>query len=494
MPQHRLAPAVLLSLLALGALGSQACGSSSDDPQTSGGGGASGGQGGGGQGGAADPKALWTSGKRLRATVTDAGGGLARFVAWQDTQRNERCSFARTPEGVRCVPGVAALATQFGDAQCTQRIVQAPCGPPPTRALVLGAACELPRVESVHAVGAKTDGSVYERDAKGACVLVGTSNVDVYAVGEPIALASFVSASETVEPRAKPFEVRVLAGDDGSRQTVVVRDTGLGAPVRPAVATDGTTRWLPAEPAPLVDGTSYVDAACKEPAARAGAECAPKHAWTLVSATCAAPQREVRELGPKLGAFHAQSQGTCKAFTDTAYAGYAVGAVVPPATFQAVTLAPAGSSRLKAKRPVDADGTALGDDQPVYDDSERGDTCAAGIAADGKERCIPQGAAELLSGYADPACTVRAARWEPGCNAPMPTLAAGPSAPGTTTCPGPTLVLALGAPLGSPTVYAKNAAGACGLSVVTGSSTAMYFATSTEIAPTSLVEIVTRTE
>jgi hypothetical protein len=146
---------------------------------------------------------------------------------------------------------------------------------------------------------------------------------------------------------------------------------------------------------------------------------------------------------------------------------------------------PTSGSRLKPKYRVADDG-AKEYLAGLWYDSQRGEDCSFATAADGVERCLPQGAG--FGFYGDMGCTMPIAAVQSGCAAPkyaVHTVA--------TAC-GDDLgvhVYAAGAPATLTTVYAQSGH-SCFAAGTASASGYTYYSVGAEVAATSFVAAATK--
>ena len=183
---------------------------------------------------------LHTSGSRLRARITDAGGGARRFDGWYDTVLASPCTFRLAEDGVRrCIPmgDSTNYDPPYADPACTMPIITyvsptqealfyaAAAGTSPPIACgadlsTLAATASSDIIVSSWRIGAAqpVPAAVYGRDASGACTAK-TLLPDVTSVYpiEKVAPGEMVAVSKTrVEPRGASLVVQIFDADDGS--------------------------------------------------------------------------------------------------------------------------------------------------------------------------------------------------------------------------------------------------------------------------------------
>ncbi len=142
---------------------------------------------------------------------------------------------------------------------------------------------------------------------------------------------------------------------------------------------------------------------------------------------------------------------------------------------------PVSGTRLKAKYRVADDGAKAYDPFTWYD-SQRKEDCQFGIAADGKDRCLPVASGFLLGNFGDAKCTKPVAFAQPNCT---PKYAYGYAPAVCSTSAGRSVYVvtdpvAVGTPL-----YAQSKTGC--VPAGTAGETTPYFAVGAEISPASFV-------
>jgi hypothetical protein len=145
-----------------------------------------------------------TSGTRLKARVlVGADGSKQPTHRWQDTLRNEECTFRLAADGTqRCMPtSVATAYSVFSDPGCTSpaALLFSPCPQPPAYLSSAPLTCNGFGGERLYQRGASL--STYYSGSPASCQAVPVSQYNVvFALGPEVPLDSFVSAQVTVEP------------------------------------------------------------------------------------------------------------------------------------------------------------------------------------------------------------------------------------------------------------------------------------------------------
>jgi hypothetical protein len=194
-------------------------------------------------GGGAAPRpagVLHVSGSRLRARVTDAGGGARRFDGWYDTVLASPCTFRLAEDGVRrCIPmgDVTNYLPPYADPDCTMPVItyvsptqealfySADAGTAPPAACgadvsTLATSAWSDTIVSAWRIGAPQPAPtvLYVRDASGACVarMPFPDITSIYPV-EKVAPGEMVAVSNTrVEARGASLQVQIFDNDDHS--------------------------------------------------------------------------------------------------------------------------------------------------------------------------------------------------------------------------------------------------------------------------------------
>jgi hypothetical protein len=142
---------------------------------------------------------------------------------------------------------------------------------------------------------------------------------------------------------------------------------------------------------------------------------------------------------------------------------------------------PVSGTRLKAEYLIADDGSKeyVAD---LWFDSQRNETCAFSTAADGKQRCLPEGAEATI--FADSACTTPVLTVPSGCAAPP----YGIGTAATSTCGATTAgaqIFSVGAAMTPTTLYVQS--GTSCYSAGPAATTFSYYALGAQIPATSFV-------
>ena len=360
---------------------------------------------------------LYQSGTRIRAHVTDGGGGARRFDGWYDTQLQTPCTFQPATDGVRrCVPMAHIVygPTLYLDAACSapvtdyvdptvaapffatqgSKVVAPPAG---CGADLLATGAYDEHLVAAWRVGPEQPGAAttFYRDDSGACIDRLVSSGPIHPL-EPVAAAQLVAATKSVEARGPSMAVEVLSADDGTKEIGRTFDTTLGRPCFPSwvyfVTDDYRCYASTAEPPvglPQGCGNGAV-AACADEIALVGGVCGPSF-YNLAAAAC----------GPSSG---------------TGFQFHELGAPFDPQRFPSLTsdLVGTGRLRLVITRPSDDDRALFVNPSyfaaqdrytpgPFFD-TERQLPCDPATFEDGTIRCLTYDAL-WAENYSDPACS-----------------------------------------------------------------------------------------
>lgn len=193
-------------------------------------------------GGGAAPRpagVLHISGSRLRARITDAGGGARRFDGWYDTKLASQCDLHVAEDGVyRCIPMSSFISSPplYADSTCATPIITFidPTSTAPFYAASAGNASTTPACGAdVTTLASLLQGSfvsswrigaaqsvppvLYQRDAAGGCTALSSAGVSAIYPVEKLMPSELVAVSKTrVESRGASLAVQIFDGDDGS--------------------------------------------------------------------------------------------------------------------------------------------------------------------------------------------------------------------------------------------------------------------------------------
>jgi hypothetical protein len=404
--------------------------------------------------GAPAPCAPPQDGSRLKAQILRAEDGawedMSRHGQWYDSLLATRCQFLQTADGgFRCLP-VPLPPTSFGDAGCSQLVARArPCasGPPRYGFVNPPPTCAMGEWLSPYAVHALGPGTVpaavyYEQTSSGVLQCMEAANSDrteVYPFLSEIAPAEFVGATFERAPGAR-IHRNLLVAEDGARGGMWGRafDSVLGTDCFVDLAADGQWRCLPFEATVGRAGWTFADASCSQGIAiQPGRMCAPDFRRTLVSIEerriCTViggvplerypPKLHVHQLGATSTPAQtfskteaADGSVVCEAAPNAEATPYSeIRAELPPTNFvrvseREISCGPLGASgrRLKAHHTV-SDDDDVAWPTLLWIDSETGQDCSFGRAADGIVRCLPRhrllGAVGDFRLFADASCS-----------------------------------------------------------------------------------------
>lgn len=423
------------------------------------------------------PEAVFQSGTRLRARILDASDGAVRFLGWQDNKLNAPCAFHRAEDGrVRCVPEITQGASvAYLDAACTEPVGVRRCGSQAefVSAPSEQAACDPDETPySMYRMGAPVSSATTYGKLGNTCIPNGPPGPGVELRElTPMPADRFEPAVIADEARADGLAVRVLRGEDGSRESVGMRDADLH--VACAARKDPTNQLRCAPEVSAIGGGSFFeDASCTVPlladisskpgcppplfAADGNAVDACGDGWSAIAVG--------KKASP--GDVHQSAAGVCTqaAFLPPDWAFYETGAPVDPTTLPELAEQQLGKGRLRVPVYAATDKRLLVQGHGFID-TERGAPCVARPFTDGQTRCVPEDV-ERFDLYADDACTtpLAAVPLVPGCAKPPPKVGMMSAPPADLSCAS-ILVVAklyeLGGKWTGPTVYTKSGAQSC---------------------------------
>lgn len=282
---------------------------------------------------------------RVRASGYLAADGTRQVTGWTDTALDgEACSIRMAEDGVRrCLPYGAAVARNYADAACTERVG------------VFTSSCdgELPRYGMVYAdpycagdgdvmlePGEPFTGTVHLGMAEGVCEPSTLPSEEPFSRTTPVPASTFEGMSartdESDPGRLKPH---YHTSADGGCWFWRFWDTELDAGCGFDLAEDGVYRCLPGDMAAFVD--RYTDAACSTPArAVSRSTCndpaVPEYALDVAPGDCETKWRVYRVSAAAAALYRLQA-GDCVAVEEPSQ--YAIATPVEPATFMAGELA-----------------------------------------------------------------------------------------------------------------------------------------------------------
>ncbi len=367
---------------------------------------------------ASAPFAPYRTGRRLRAEVLRSGDA-ARFEQFFDTERNELCSFWETSPGeYRCLPTWAVA--KYAERECgTPAIAHIwSCSGHIKYAVVTEAptGCGVQRrVTAIYPVGdVAPAGASYELN-EGRCTEAAPP--DGFArrtLGPAIPLTEFVKATSAPANVAEDLAVERLVGEDGSElsrdllidrirggRCEILRVGGLGA---------SSIACIPAHPARMIAGEGpWADAECSAPAALGAAPegCAPGQVVVRQEQTTGACGVEsvstLAERGEALSTIYSGPECSGGAPGPDAHI-FAVGPELPASAFPAIDEMFFGTGPLRTKAFAKA-GVAVG--RSTFYDTSSESACMPAAFADGKLRCVPDGARRYTfrDHFKDPLCS-----------------------------------------------------------------------------------------
>lgn len=457
---------------AAGGAGGQGSGGSTTGPGP-GSGGSTTGAGSGGGGGQSGPSA-YTSGSRLRAREYDGGGDARVFLGWQDTELNEKCQFHTTGDGtVRCLPEADSRAfLRYLDNDCTQPVGVRACG---SQAQYITAqtgpsGCETgTEAHTVYQLGAARSSAMTYTLLGSNCVGKPADPTIVLHDVTEVPASAFVAATSADEPHDERLALRVLTGEDGSRETRHLRDTQLGISCTAQQAAADEQRCLPEST--LMAGAYFSDSGCHAPVlvrTDEGSGCpTPAYALSQGLVPSCTPTIGVVSVGVPLSStsiYQGSAQScTMASFLPDTWSFFVQGLGVEASTFVQLRQPEVGSGRLHASFTATADGQSLL--APLaFRDNDRGVPCAVRTFADGSQRCVPQNVA-MVKVYKNAQCNVPLITFsvdDTQCTpAPTEVILTEPQ-PSTLCGAGPIAhVHGIGTKFTGPKVYRKGTNGSC---------------------------------
>jgi len=419
------------------------------------------------------PSTGFQSGSRLHAHVWDGGDRARQLIAFHDRQLNVACMPARAEDGaIRCLPTQRAEVA-FLDAACTVPVALAyasTCGGPKPKyaaSTPQGSGCAVEDASTLYAVGdVLTPATIYRKDST--CHPQPPTGGVVYAVTH-LDPATFVGMTETQVSHGA-VGAKVYVGDDGSRLTRSLYDTGRGAPCRTVELPSGT-RCISGE---IVDDYvfEFADAQCSTPVT------------FLYQMSCVAPGYVLSHVGWNRGptgcdtiSLHLLGDPVDKSSVSESFPGapelctrttslgpfYRFGADVPVEPFPTLKKSFVGAGAVTLPVWATADGESLELPADGLTDRARNVGCNIATGADGRLRCAGVDLPGVYPGgesFEDPACTREIVQVGAICNVPPPTMGlrwAQSQACGASTIAS---TFALGAKVTPSMVYSKSS-GTC---------------------------------
>lgn len=431
-------------------------------------------------------------GTRIAHEFRETADGLSDLVGSVDTGLgNVRCFSARAEDGVtRCLPLEAPYLSQKGgvyaDSSCGTELAAVTAGcTKPSFAIRVGEGTGCDARSAVFDVGAQHTAPIYEKQDASTCVPIASDAKQAYyVVGAKRAAADFVKLTSRIEPIAGGVGVTMNDGEDGSTTPQYqLIDVARAHACHDGTTVDSKTRCVPAASA-TVGPQLFTENTCTKPAVLVQPQnCDPL--TKAIVAMAGTPEDDGRqvifEIGAKVSAnvTWRKIDTTCDGPAGGSDDVYERGPEIPPASFPELGLTTAGGSRIVAKR-WSAAGVTL-PPTASFHDVMLDLRCAMQTAADGKERCLPQGATVFFS---DDQCTVPVTFSQATSPVPKYAVAFGSG------CPRPFRVHPVGAAIvPAPAKIYDNFTGACVETAGGGGSSATYYALGAEVAPTTFAEI-----
>jgi hypothetical protein len=372
----------------------------------------------------APPPDTWTSGKRLRARLLDAGGGARSFLGFFDAELGVNCDFAKAEDGVwRCVPSVPS-SIRYADAACSIPILLDPRGPgscAPTElpmyanevGIQIPPVCEITapqyKLVTTWSRGEQLPAApIFERLYDGGCALSDNPDGRATYTLVHVAASEFVAADEGIESHGA-IGARVLVSSDGARQVLAARDAKRDADCIRRGALRGPngddTLCIPATVGVEI---SFANASCTEPAVVADSRCAkPPVALGFPRSDCDGAPVALHAVGapypPQTPIFSKQPQGCAPDAFGPIYTAFVFGETVPDDQYPSLRAATAGSGRITLPTWTAEDGAV------VSTGAFRDDAFDGAVCVILRDRCvaivIARDANDLYRYFADRACT-----------------------------------------------------------------------------------------
>jgi hypothetical protein len=384
----------------------------------------------------------------------DGGEGAALFDVWQDTVLRFSCAFAVATDGrVRCLPvdeDLPIITSMFADAACSRAIA---LGPPPDQPYVRIADPRCGRSgDDDHPMRVVRWGSVVQVDVpyslrSGVCApITNGPNLVWNAIAEAPPV-QFVAASEQVHRGPDGVAVRVLVGEDGSRENARLVDPGTSRPCE--VLSDhvlgGPNLCVPTPFAASPALPFYADGACGAPIAFAEPGCDHAFAGVMLGRKDCKLGVDLVELGGSFATesasiFRLYADGVCRAqMLSEPLTAYLAGPPLSVGAFVAPTTRSLGTGRLEARLHATSDGVMVKNQpqlplryeldpdstvpvlQPAgfeFYDRVLATECRVERVADDSLRCVPTSTVPKFGEYfEDEACTIPAHLGinDPGC-------------------------------------------------------------------------------
>ncbi len=415
--------ALLVGLVAAGAVVSSACVQKIDTVPPGSGPGGNTGAGGGGTGGQAPAlEELYGSGSRLQAVYEDAGGGAERFLHFYDSELAQSCNFAQGADASpRCAPQRMATLS-YTDASCTDPVVVvSSCEPalPAHISVQPEGACidsNMPRLDAYTVGAASTATAVYFADASGSCVPDGTFDATVDSAFE-IAAADeglFAGATVTAVEVDGGLGQRVATADDGAFRVLgaynLARDENCAG-------TDVGDETLCLSANLAYGGPNYSSASCAAQDIAytvRGGECGEPQAvlkYTAAMDQCEPATVTVHAVGDSVdaAAVYTDASGACTLTTMTDLTYFEIGGEAMKGVLPTLAEASTGDGRLTFMTITTPDGAPVGQRTGPYMDTVRNEACSRITTAEG-DKCIQSMPMYPDTGtgyFSDALCTVQ---------------------------------------------------------------------------------------
>ena len=355
------------------------------------------------------------SGSRLKARFVEGECGARSLLEFYDSMLGTTCTFIPAGDGqVRCLPTRFTPSTaEFADSECKTPVVmigRPACDKPDYifRWDISADRCSI--VGRIYQAGERLERTYNNWIAQrpdGRCSTLSfpaVSSDEAYLVGPEVPPATFVRAQRVPALAASTAALvpMVLEAEDGARAPAGW-DVGLGTSCDIVTATDNTLRCVP-EPTTAPSSFTFSDAECTVGVFINRAGCpAPRYGVRSRARTCSSSS-DIFAVGEPINTLYARSAGFCSPQQASSIGEYrAVGAIVPPDAFVALTEAMDEQGTSIKRRYVAAPGTPrVG---AGLFNVRRNEICSPGTADGTNWRCEAPRTTPGGSYYADAACT-----------------------------------------------------------------------------------------
>lgn len=352
--------------------------------------------------------ASFVGGTRLKAVMAEAKDGTSVFLHWRDTALGLPCRYEAFDDGMRCLPleGVAtiygeALANDFADPQCTQRLIAKARRSAKSDLVQLVGGCWT--TQTYFRVSAPyTETVTYQNTAAGCEARTRLGDADLLTL-EPVGFDNFVLATVLAGAPSGDIAPTFLLGADGSRAPHGFRDV-RGVDCWPRQTEQGV-RCMPLDFARSDRSDAYADAECSLIAAAPEKFCERRSSLPfVVSATFGDSINGVHRGGPRLSeAFRRTGSTDCHRAGEKAIL-FGVGEPVPLADFLPATLSQLTRESGLSQSVAQVNGLTLGLFTQPRATTFGGFDCTLAAGRDGIPRCMPP-TGYTQQDFSEPTCT-----------------------------------------------------------------------------------------